>query len=166
MNILDLIQADIFLTKKGKDWWGLCPWHGEKTPSFSVAPEKEMYYCFGCGAHGDAIDWLRHCRGYSYRDAAKAVGKELDSSRKPAPASPLMLVARAYLALEEEQADFALAWAFLRARLRQAAALPDLYDNTYRLQLASQFVTMLDWLTALDTLWRQIKDTRDRLLEP
>lgn len=77
MSLVDLISADVSLKRKGKDFVGLCPFHAEKTPSFTVSPDKEFYHCFGCGAHGDAIDWLRKVRGLSYQEACKQIGKVL-----------------------------------------------------------------------------------------
>lgn len=77
IDLLTLIQQDVTLTQKGKDWWGLCVFHREQTPSFSVSPASQLYYCFGCGAGGDAISWLRRYRKLSYQEACRVVGKEL-----------------------------------------------------------------------------------------
>ncbi|AEW44718.1 DNA primase [Serratia symbiotica str. 'Cinara cedri'] len=57
-DIIDLISARIQLQKKGKNYYACCPFHHEKTPSFSVNREKQFYYCFGCGAHGNVVDFL------------------------------------------------------------------------------------------------------------
>lgn len=78
VDLIDLIQQDVTLTKRGKDYFGLCPFHREKTPSFSVSPESQLYYCFGCGVGGDAISWLRSYRKLSYQEACRVVGKELE----------------------------------------------------------------------------------------
>jgi len=77
MTLLDLVSQEVTLRQQGAEWWGCCPFHQEKSPSFSVNVEKGKYYCFGCGAKGDAITWLRLKRGLSFRDAAALVGKEL-----------------------------------------------------------------------------------------
>lgn len=58
-DIVALISADIELKKAGNDYIARCPFHDEKTPSFTVSPGKQFYHCFGCGAHGDALDWMR-----------------------------------------------------------------------------------------------------------
>lgn len=63
-DIVSVISEHVPLRKKGKTYWGCCPFHNEKTPSFSVTPEKGFYYCFGCGAAGNAINFLmnyEHC---------------------------------------------------------------------------------------------------------
>ena len=54
-DIVQVVSSHMPLKQKGKNYWGLCPFHGEKTASFSVDPEKQMYYCFGCKASGSAI---------------------------------------------------------------------------------------------------------------
>lgn len=57
------------LRRAGREWKGRCPFHEEKTPSFTVNDEKGFYHCFGCGAHGDAIKWLSETRGLDFRAA-------------------------------------------------------------------------------------------------
>ncbi|MES1022831.1 DNA primase [Gloeocapsa sp. BRSZ] len=58
VDIVDVVSEHVVLRKRGKDYVGLCPFHDEKTPSFSVSPTKQMYYCFGCNAGGNAIKFL------------------------------------------------------------------------------------------------------------
>ena len=58
VDIVELIDARVPLKKKGRDYMACCPFHGEKTPSFSVSPQKQFYHCFGCGAHGTALGFL------------------------------------------------------------------------------------------------------------
>ncbi|MFN7659944.1 MAG: CHC2 zinc finger domain-containing protein, partial [Dolichospermum sp.] len=57
-DIVDVISEYVVLRKRGKDFVGLCPFHDEKTPSFTVSPYKQMYYCFGCQAAGNAIKFV------------------------------------------------------------------------------------------------------------
>ena len=54
-DIYDIISEKVVLKRRGKDFVGLCPFHEEKSPSFTVSPSKQMYYCFGCGAAGNSI---------------------------------------------------------------------------------------------------------------
>ena len=57
-DIADLISSYVVLKRRGKNLVGLCPFHNEKTPSFTVYPESESFYCFGCGAGGEAISFI------------------------------------------------------------------------------------------------------------
>ena len=68
-NIVDVISARIKIKKKGKDYWGNCPFHNEKTPSFSVSEKKQIYYCFGCGAGGYTIDFIMQYERLSFPEA-------------------------------------------------------------------------------------------------
>ena len=70
-DIVDVIGQYVKLTKKGANYFGLCPFHGEKTPSFSVSPQKQIYYCFGCGAGGNVISFLMEYENYSFTEALK-----------------------------------------------------------------------------------------------
>jgi len=64
------------LTKAGREWKACCPFHNEKTPSFTVNDEKGFYHCFGCGAHGDVIRWMTDQRGLQFMDAIKELAAE------------------------------------------------------------------------------------------
>lgn len=68
VDILDVISEYVVLRKRGKDYLGLCPFHGEKTPSFTVSPTKQLYYCFGCGAGGNAIKFLMESNKSSFSE--------------------------------------------------------------------------------------------------
>ena len=57
-DIVDLVSEYVRLNKKGRNYWGLCPFHSEKTPSFSVSADKQIYKCFGCGKGGGAINFV------------------------------------------------------------------------------------------------------------
>lgn len=70
-DIVDLIQQYVPLKKKGSSFFGLCPFHNEKTPSFSVSREKQMYYCFGCGAGGNVYTFLQNYENISFPEAVK-----------------------------------------------------------------------------------------------
>ena len=78
VDIVEVIGRHVELKRGGANFMGLCPFHGEKSPSFSVTPSKQFYYCFGCGASGDAIRFLTEHLGLSFveavRDLAQGVG--------------------------------------------------------------------------------------------
>jgi archaellum biogenesis ATPase FlaH len=67
-DIVDVVSEHVALKKQGKDYMGLCPFHDEKTPSFSVSPSKRLYYCFGCQTSGDAIKFLMEIGRNSFED--------------------------------------------------------------------------------------------------
>ncbi len=68
-DIVAVISEYVPLKKKGKNYWGCCPFHNEKTPSFSVTPEKGFFYCFGCGASGNVINFLMKHENYTFVEA-------------------------------------------------------------------------------------------------
>lgn len=70
-DIVDVISSYVRLQKKGSSYFGLCPFHNEKSPSFSVSREKQMYYCFGCGAGGNVFTFLMEYENYSFLEAFK-----------------------------------------------------------------------------------------------
>lgn len=72
-NIADVISGYVKLQKKGNTYFGLCPFHNEKTPSFSVSPAKNMYYCFGCGAGGDVFHFLMEYENFSFSEAMQTL---------------------------------------------------------------------------------------------
>jgi len=69
VDIVDVVGNSVALKKAGQNYLGLCPFHGEKTPSFTVSPSKQFFHCFGCGAHGSAIGFLMDHQGMSYVEA-------------------------------------------------------------------------------------------------
>lgn len=70
-DIVDVISGYVRLQKKGSSYFGLCPFHNEKSPSFSVSRQKQMYYCFGCGAGGNVFTFLMEYENYSFVEAVK-----------------------------------------------------------------------------------------------
>ncbi|SFL66640.1 DNA primase [Salibacterium qingdaonense] len=73
LDIVDVVSEHLQLKKQGKHYIGLCPFHGEKTPSFSVSPDKQLYHCFGCGAGGNAITFVMEMEGLSFAETVKTL---------------------------------------------------------------------------------------------
>jgi DNA primase len=71
IDIIDIIGGFVKLKKRGANYLGLCPFHNEKTPSFTVSPSKEIYKCFGCGRSGNSISFIMEHEKYSYVEALK-----------------------------------------------------------------------------------------------
>ena len=76
LDILDVVQSRVVLKKKGQNYWGCCPFHNEKTPSFSVNVNKGIFKCFGCGEGGDAISFLMKINNQSFNDVIKDLAQE------------------------------------------------------------------------------------------
>ena len=74
-DIYDVISTYVTLKKRGRTYVGLCPFHNEKTPSFTVYPDTESFYCFGCGAGGDAVGFMKRIENLDYIDAVKALAQ-------------------------------------------------------------------------------------------
>ena len=87
VDIVQLVGERVHLRKAGRSYSGLCPFHAEKTPSFSVDPERRTFHCFGCGERGDVFDWLIKIDGIDKADALKVLaekaGVELSGGRPP-----------------------------------------------------------------------------------
>ncbi len=85
VDIVEVVSRYVQLKKGGANYLGLCPFHGEKTPSFSVSPAKQFYHCFGCGVHGNAIGFLMSYSALGYVDAVKelasSVGMQVPEER-------------------------------------------------------------------------------------
>lgn len=75
INMVDLVGRRVALKKRGRDHWGCCPFHGEKTASFKVSEDRDDYHCFGCGAHGSAFDFVMHVEGLSFPEAAERLAE-------------------------------------------------------------------------------------------
>jgi len=126
-DIVDIVDARVPLKKAGKNYQACCPFHDEKTPSFTVSPDKQFYHCFGCGAHGTAIGFLMQYDRLEFRDAvrelAQRAGLPLPAEAQGGPAdesAPLYEIlaqaARFYQRQLREHADAPLAVEYLKRR--------------------------------------------------
>lgn len=75
-DIVEVVSGYVRLQKKGSNYFGLCPFHNEKSPSFSVTPSKQMYYCFGCGAGGNAFTFIMEYENYSFQEAIQHLAQK------------------------------------------------------------------------------------------
>ena len=78
-EIVDVISGYVKLKKQGSSYFGLCPFHSEKSPSFSVSRDKQMYYCFGCGAGGNVFTFIMEYENYSFVEALKFLAQRAGS---------------------------------------------------------------------------------------
>jgi len=76
VDIVDVVDRNVPLKKAGANYQACCPFHSEKTPSFTVSPTKQFYHCFGCGAHGTAIGFLMEYGGKSFPEAVEELARD------------------------------------------------------------------------------------------
>jgi DNA primase len=118
VDIVDVVSRYVQLKKGGANFQGLCPFHSEKSPSFTVSPAKQFYHCFGCGAHGNAIGFLMEYAGLGYIDAIKDLASGVGMQVPEARPRTMEEVARA----EREPDLYAImetAMEFYRAQLKK-----------------------------------------------
>lgn len=136
MSLADLVGKRVRLTRKGREFGGLCPFHNEKTPSFYVVEDKGFFHCFGCGAHGDAIGWVMRSENLDFIEAIErlaeiagiAVPQQTPQEREKAQRQKTLLEALAAAAkFYEEQL-----WSRSGARGREYLASRGLDDETMR----------------------------------
>ena len=95
IDIVELIGQRVPLKRAGKEFQACCPFHGEKTPSFTVSPQKQFYHCFGCGAHGSAIGFMMNFEGLEFVDAVEELARQAglnvprETSSRPRPETSL-----------------------------------------------------------------------------
>ena len=75
-DIVDVVSESVLLKKTGKNYVGLCPFHSEKTPSFTVSPQKQIFYCFGCAAGGNVFSFIMKRDGISFPEAARILSRQ------------------------------------------------------------------------------------------
>ena len=82
LPLADYIGRSVRLVRKGREYSGLCPFHNEKTPSFTVNEEKGFYHCFGCGAHGDLIKYVMETESLSFPESVEKLAGEKAKRRR------------------------------------------------------------------------------------
>ena len=120
VDIVEVVGRSVKLRKAGANFLGLCPFHGEKSPSFTVSPTKQFYHCFGCGVHGSAVGFLMEQAGLGYVDAIHELARSAGLT-VPQETAPGDAVRRDPDLLE----TLAAAAKFYKSRLREASAAID-----------------------------------------
>ncbi|MFP4104247.1 DNA primase [Coleofasciculus sp.] len=119
VDIVDVVSEQVVLRKRGKEYVGLCPFHGEKTPSFTVSPNKQMYYCFGCGTGGTAIKFLMEAGKQSFSEVVLDLARRYQIRVKTLEPEQRQELQR-QLSLQEQLYEIlALAASFYQHALRQ-----------------------------------------------
>ncbi len=105
-DIVDVVGSYVALSRKGSNLFGLCPFHNEKTPSFSVSPDKQIYHCFGCKKGGGVINFIMEMENLSYPDAVRFLAKRAGLQVPEDDRSGTDQLRRRLLALNKEAAQF------------------------------------------------------------
>ncbi len=117
VDIVEVIDSRVPLKKKGREYWACCPFHGEKSPSFSVSPGKQFYHCFGCQKSGNAVGFLMDYDHMEFVEAieslAQSLGLDVPYEQGSAPAKPAAGLEAMYQAMEQSSQYF-------EAQLKQA----------------------------------------------
>ncbi len=88
-DLVELLRGRVELARRGGRWWGRCPFHDERSASFTILPDNRYYYCFGCGAKGDAITWMREREGAAtFNDAVEALAQRFGIELRYEQTSP------------------------------------------------------------------------------
>jgi len=77
IDVVDVVDQRVKLKKAGANYVACCPFHQEKSPSFTVSPSKQFYHCFGCGAHGSAISFLMEYDGLTFIESVQSIANQL-----------------------------------------------------------------------------------------
>ncbi len=117
VDIVDVVDRHVKLKKAGSNFTACCPFHDEKTPSFTVSPSKQFYHCFGCGAHGNAIGFLMEYQGLAYPEAIRALAETVGMPVPETRSRPERPGASAEPALTARMMD---ALAYYRAQLKKS----------------------------------------------
>lgn len=123
VDIVDVVERYVPLKKAGQNYQACCPFHSEKSPSFTVSPTKQFYHCFGCGAHGTAISFLMEHAGLAFPEAVKelasGVGMQVPSE-EPTPAERKAAQQKALVETLDLPTVMQLATKYYRAQLKQS----------------------------------------------
>jgi DNA primase len=122
VDIVDVIDRHVRLKKAGANYKACCPFHNEKTPSFSVSPGKQFYHCFGCGAHGNAIGFLMEYSGLTYPDAIRELAQHVGLEVPDVRSVPGRIAGAESKSLTDRMME---ALGFYRAELKKSPAAID-----------------------------------------
>ena len=119
VDIVEVIDSRVPLKKKGREYWACCPFHGEKSPSFSVSASKQSFHCFGCQKSGNAVGFLMDYDHMEFVEAieslAQSLGIDVPHEQGSAPARPAQGLEAMYQVMEQSSQ-------FFQAQLKQAPA--------------------------------------------
>jgi DNA primase len=127
-DIVDIISESVILKKSGRNYFGLCPFHSEKSPSFSVSPEKQIFHCFGCSAGGNVFSFVMRHHGLSFPEAVKMVARRYNIQVETGQVSP------------ERQKQLALREGLFRLNSQVMEHYCGLLSNSPKADMARQYM--------------------------
>ena len=150
-SIVEVIEQYVTLTRRGRQLWGLCPFHAEKTPSFSVTDEKQLYYCHGCHVGGDVIRFIEKIDGIGFLDARAKLGMDTSGRKPPPRITPS----------RRQAAERAAAWA-----LEQRAKLNTMIADTLERRDLADELNDSELGDVFDREWALLSEFYDSLEHP
>ncbi|MEM7594824.1 MAG: CHC2 zinc finger domain-containing protein, partial [Cyanobacteria bacterium P01_A01_bin.83] len=120
VDLVDVISEHVVLRKRGKDFWGLCPFHNEKTPSFSVSQDKQFYHCFGCGESGNSYKFLMEIGKQSFAEVVLDLARRYQVEIKTVEPEQRQEIQRQVTLKEQLYEVVALAASFFKHALYQS----------------------------------------------
>lgn len=156
INIVDVISQYVVLKRQGRNYFGLCPFHNEKSPSFSVSESKQIFHCFGCGAGGDAIGFLKKIENIDFKDALEILAERANITL---PTITLSDEEQKKLALQEKvyQINKVAAEHFHNNLYGQNAKLAQEYVKKRKLDNATLKKFQIGYSGNYDDLYRELK---------
>lgn len=163
--IVEVISSYVVLRQSGKEFIGLCPFHSEKTPSFTVNEEKGLFHCFGCGESGDAITFVRKVEGLSFKEALSRLG--LSDQVSPVISQEV----RAKQKILKEASQALLSWASalsekVAARMREIGARGQMAKKIRRELPEADKVLLEDEIKRCGREWIILEALHEDLFNP
>jgi DNA primase len=138
VDIVEVIDSRVPLRKAGREYTACCPFHNEKTPSFTVSPAKQFYHCFGCGAHGSAISFLMEYERMEFVDAIEELAAMVGLAVPHETTTPQQKTSRDLYEVLEQASQF------FREQLRQHASAPQAIDYLKQRGLTGEIAAVFD----------------------
>ena len=158
VDIVDVVGRHVELKKAGINHKGLCPFHGEKSPSFIVSPTRQTYHCFGCGAHGDVFTYVQTQRGVTFREALRDLAREAGGSLREDPAIEKERAVKAERASMLRRAAELIEWDERVCMPRGGAPIHGEMQATLR-RLAHEAFTRDEMNLLIQEIWMETRKT-------
>lgn len=170
VDIVDVVSRYVSIRRAGKNWMGLCPFHKEKSPSFTVAEDKQIYKCFGCGKWGNAVNFVMEIERIDFRDAIKELARQTNFDLTPYERNPEITEKRQQdreklKLLNKRLQEFFVSqfsWSSAEAYIRDKRKLTDATIQSFGIGYApDSYVTMIEFAK---TKWFMTEDLQQAWL--